>query len=521
MSPTFRSFVSRNYRFFFVGALVNNVGTWMGRTAQSWLVLTELTDHDAAALGIVTALQFLPMVLLAPFAGLAADRFAKRRVLTLTQGSLALVQLVTAALVLSGTATLASIYVLTFLYGAAAAVDAPTRQAFVSEVVGPDLLSNAVGLNSANFNTARLIGPALAGLLIALVGTGWVFVIDAVSVAAIIVCLWLMDPRALQPAPRAASKGGIRAGIAYVVHRPDILLVLAVVFVHGTFGMNFQMTIALMATTVYGKGPGEFGLLGSIMAIGSLAAALLAARRPQPRLAVVLGGVGTFAVANTVAALAPTYWTFAILLVLVGLTAMTILPTANSLVQLAVEPQMRGRVMALYMAIFMGGTPLGAPVVGWIGAMWGARWTMLVGSIADVLVLLGALAYLSRGRGHLLMRPAHLLRRRPRVVRYGAQTRSRADREVTQDEPTHPTRRRPRRTGGDVAGRGRRADVLIGAGPVPGAPAVAGAAECRADGRVGADYRTSTEPSASTASMQAVNARTSSGSTAGNTPTRN
>ena len=414
MSPTFRSFAARNYRLFFVGGLVNNVGTWMGRTAQSWLVLTELTDHDAAALGIVTALQFLPVLLLVPFAGLVADRCPKRRVLTVTQASLAIVQLATAVLVLTGTATLLQIYVLTFLYGAAAAVDAPTRQAFVSEVVGRDLLSNAVGLNSANFNTARLIGPALAGLLIALVGTGWVFVIDAVSVAAMIACLWLMDGRALRPAPRAAGRGGIREGIAYVARRPVILIVLAVVFVHGTFAMNFQMTTALMATTVYDKGPGEFGLLGSIMAIGSLAAALLAARRATPRLAVVLGGLGAFAVANTAAALAPTYWTFAVLLVPVGLTAMTILPTANSLVQLAVEPEMRGRVMALYLAIFMGGTPIGAPLIGWIGATYGARWTILVGGIADVLVLLAALAYLLRGHSELLGRPGWLLRpRRP------------------------------------------------------------------------------------------------------------
>ncbi len=390
MSPTFRSFVARNYRLFFLGALVNNVGTWMGRTAQSWLVLTELTDHDAAALGIVTALQFLPVLLLAPFAGLIADSFPKRRVLSATQGSLAIVQAVTAALVLSGTASLAAIYVLTFAYGVAAAVDAPTRQAFVSEVVGPDLLSNAVGLNSANFNAARLLGPAIAGLLIAVVGTGWVFVVDAVSVAAMISCLWLMDPRALRPAPRAAGRGGLRAGMAYVARRPLILAVFAIVFVHGTFAMNFQMTTALMATTVYGKGPTEFGLLGSIMALGSLAAALLAARRPEPRLSIVLTGLAAFVVASTAAALAPSYWAFALLLVPVGLTAMTILPTANSLVQLAVEPEMRGRVMALYLAIFMGGTPIGAPLIGWIGATWGARWTIGIGAAADAVVLVAA-----------------------------------------------------------------------------------------------------------------------------------
>ena len=405
MTPTFRSFVERNYRFLFVGGLVNNIGTWMGRTAQSWLVLTVLTDHDATALGIVTALQFLPALLLAPWAGLVADRFGRRQILTGAQVAMGLVQLTIGVLVLSGHAQLGLVYGLTFAYGVSAALDAPARQAFVTEVVRPELLSNAVGLNSASFNTARLIGPGLAGLLIALVGTGWVFVIDALSVVAIIVSLWRMDARRLLPAPRARGRGGIREGLVYVARRPDILLIFAVIFVHGTFAMNFQMTTALMATTVYAKGPGEYGILGSIMAIGSLAAALLAAQRAQPRLRLVLGGLAAFVLASTAAALAPTYWTFAFLLVPVGLSAMTILPTANSIVQLSVEPEMRGRVMSLYLAIFMGGTPLGAPLIGWIGATYGARWTILVGSVADLLVLIAVGAYL-------------VLRRRREGLRY-------------------------------------------------------------------------------------------------------
>lgn len=424
MSGTFRSFVAGNYRLFFAGALVNNVGTWMGRTAQAWLVLTELTNHSATALGVVTALQFLPMLLLVGLSGLIADRFAKRRVLTVTQGSLALIQAITAALVLSGSATLPAIYVLTFLYGVAVAIDAPARQAFVSEVVGPELLSNAVGLNSANFNVARMIGPALAGLLIAVAGTGWVFVLDAVTVAAMIVCLWVMDAADLRPAPRRRGRGGIREGLAYVAQRPDVVLILVIVFVHGTFAMNFQMTTALMATTVFGKGPQEFGLLGSIMAVGALAAALFAASRAQPRLGVVLAALGAFVVASAAAALAPNYWTFAVLLVPVGLSAMTILPTANSLVQLAVEPAMRGRVMALYLAIFMGGTPIGAPLVGWIGATWGPRWTIGVGVVADALLLAGALIYLARRSG--VPPPRAAARAHP-----GGALRSRAGRPAT------------------------------------------------------------------------------------------
>lgn len=393
-STTFRSFVERNYRLFFAGALVSNVGTWMGRTAQAWLVLVELTDHSAPALGIVTALQFLPMVVLAPWAGLTADRFAKRRILTLTQGSMALIQLLTGLLIVTGTATLGLVYVLTFLLGAASAIDAPARQAFVSEVVGPDLLSNAVGLNSANFNAARLIGPGAAGVLIALIGTGGVFLLNGVTFAAIIASLWAMDPTLIVAAPKARGRGRLREGVVYVARRPDVLLIFIIVFLQGTFAMNFQMTTALMATIAYGRGPGDYGLLGSIMAIGSLAAALLAARRQRPRLRTILVALAAFAIANTAAAAAPTYELFAVLLVPVGLAAMTVLPTANSIVQLAVEPEMRGRVMSLYMAVFMGGTPIGAPLLGWIGERYGVRWTLVIGSIAAVLALVLALVHL-------------------------------------------------------------------------------------------------------------------------------
>jgi MFS family permease len=397
--PTFSSLAERNYRLFFAGALASNAGTWMARTAQSWLVLVELTEHSSSALGYVTAAQFLPMLVLAPWAGLIADRFAKRRVLVVTQLGMGLMQGLLAVLTLAHVVTLPQVYVLSFLTGAFAAVDAPARQAFVSEVVGPDLLPNAVGLNSANFNAARLIGPALAGLLIAVVGTGWVLAINALSYVAIIVSLTRMDPRRLFPSPAARGKGQIREGIAYVAARGDILLILAIVFLQGTFGMNFQMTTALMATTVFHKGPGEFGLLGSIMAVGSLTAALLVARRQNPRLRTVLVALAAFAVTMVAAALAPTYEAFAVLLIPVGLAAMTILPTCNSLVQLSVEPEMRGRVMAIYLAIFMGGTPLGSPLLGWIGDAWGARWTLLVGAAAALLALAGSLGYLVGYRG--------------------------------------------------------------------------------------------------------------------------
>lgn len=418
MSPTFASLAIRNYRIYFTGALLSNVGTWMGRVAQDWLVLTELTQHDATALGIVTALQFIPVVLLAPIAGTLADRFRKRRVLAVTQSGLALTSALLAVLALTGTVQLWHVYLLALLQGLFTAADNPTRQAFVSEIVPAEKISNAVGLNSASFNAARLIGPGVAGVLIGLIGTGWTLVVNTASFVAVILALYAMRGADLSPAPRITGRGGIRAGLSYVRHRPDILLIMVLVFVLGTFGMNFQITTALMATTVFGKGAGEFGLLGSIMAVGSLTAALLTARRQQPRLRVLLIAMTGFAIASAAAALAPSYVVFAICLVPIGLTALTVLPTANTMVQLSVDPQMRGRVMALYMAVFMGGTPIGAPLIGWVGNTFGARWTIGIGSVAVALAVLGATLYLmqtddlrlrlrTRERPHLVVQRAH------------------------------------------------------------------------------------------------------------------
>lgn len=396
MSPTFASLSIRNYRIYFTGALLSNVGTWMGRVAQDWLVLVELTDHDSTALGIVTALQFAPVVLLAPVAGTLADRFRKRRVLAVTQTGLAVTAALLALLTLTGVVQLWQVYLLAALQGFFTAADNPTRQAFVSEMVPPERLGNAVGLNSASFNAARLIGPAVAGLLIAWVGTGWTLVVNTFSFVAVLVALQLMRGNELHPAPRGKGRGGIREGLAYVRHRPDLMLIMAIVFMLGTFGMNFQITTALMATTVFHKGATEFGLLGSIMAIGSLSAALLSARRSQPRLRVLLGALAGFVVASAGAATAPTYELFALWLIPVGLTALTVLPTANTMVQLSVAPHLRGRVMALYMAIFLGGTPIGAPLIGWIGAEYGARWTIGIGSVATAVAVVGATMYVMR-----------------------------------------------------------------------------------------------------------------------------
>ena len=395
MSPTFASLSVPNYRLWFGGAFASNVGTWMGRVAQDWLVLTVLTNHSSTALGTVTGLQFAPF-LIAPLAGAFVDRFDMRRTLMVTQSLLGLNSLILGLLVVTGHAQLWEVYVLAFALGLTTAVDNPARQVFVSELVPPESLANAVALNSASFNGGRLVGPGLAGLLIAWVGTGPVFLINAASFLAVLGALAALDRSQLRHVRRARGSGLVREGFRYVRGRPDLKLVMLLVFVLGTFGMNFQITNALMATKVFGRGPGEYGILGSIMAIGSLSAALLTARRQRPRLRMLLVSLAGFAVAAAAASLAPSYVTFAVLLVPIGLTALTAMTTANTMVQTRVDPQFRGRVMSLYMMIFMGGTPLGAPLIGWIGDAWGPRWTIAVGAIAVGVTLLVVAVWLVR-----------------------------------------------------------------------------------------------------------------------------
>ncbi len=380
----------RNYRLYATGALVSNVGTWMQRVGQDWLVL-QLSGGSGTALGITTGLQFLPMLLLSPLAGVVADRFPKQRVLVATQIAMALPAGLLGVLAVTGVAETWHVYVLALLFGVGTAFDAPARQSFVVEMVGHDDLTNAVGLNSASFNLARILGPALAGFMIAAFGsgpdaTGWVIIINAVSYLGVVGSLKAMRTKDLRPAAVAArGKGTVREGLRYVRGRPDLLLVLTVVFFVGTFGLNFQLTSALMATEVFDKGAGEYGLLSSVMAIGSLLGALLAARRGRPTLRLVVGAAIAFCLTEIVAGLLPTYLIFTLWLPLLGLCALTVITAANATMQLAVAPEMRGRVAALYMMIFMGGTPLGAPIIGWIGEAFGARWTLVGGGAGALL----------------------------------------------------------------------------------------------------------------------------------------
>lgn len=373
----------RNYRLFATGSLISNVGTWMQRVAQDWLVLA-LTG-SAGALGITTGLQFLPILLFSPFAGVLADRFSKRSVLMVTQVAMAGTAAALGVLAITNTVQEWHVYVLAFAFGTGAAFDTPARQAFVNEMIPRASLTNAVALNSATFHLARMVGPSIAGGVIALLGsgvgaTGWVILLNAASYFAVVVSLKMMRSEELRPVPLVPrAKGQLRAGVAYVRSRPDIMLVMGVVFSAGTFGLNFQMTTALMATEVYDKGAGEYGLLGSIVAIGSLAGALLAARRTTSRQRlVVIAGVA-FGLVTMVAGLMPSYLTFALILPVCGFAALTLVTAANAFVQMAVDASMRGRVMALYMAVFMGGTPFGAPLLGWIADHAGARWTLIGG----------------------------------------------------------------------------------------------------------------------------------------------
>ena len=397
MTQTFASLKYYNYRIWFGAALVANIGTWMQRVAQDWLVLTVLTDHSGVAVGVVTALQFLPALALSAWAGLLADRVNRRRLLIATQTALGVLAVALGALVLSGHVQLWHVYIFATLLGCVSAIDGPVRQTFVAEMVPPNKLPNAVGLNSASFNAARLIGPGVAGLLIAWVGTGFVFIINGVSFGATIIAMMMMRKSALQVLPSAArGSGQIREGVAYVRSRTDILVIMAVVGVVSTFGLNFQLTSALMATSVFHKGAGEYGVLGSILAIGSLTGALMAARRDKPRVRLVIASAFGFAITSGVMALMPTYELYALASIPVGFCSLTMLTAANTTIQMSTSPEIRGRVMALYIMVLLGANPIGAPVVGWIGEFFGPRWAIGIGSITALVVSTGAAIWVKR-----------------------------------------------------------------------------------------------------------------------------
>ncbi|MGW4908703.1 MFS transporter [Streptomyces sp. NPDC004270] len=374
----FGSLKVRNYRLFFAGQVVSNIGTWMQRIAQDWLVLS-LTG-SATAVGVTTALQFLPMLLFGLYGGVLVDRLNKRRALFVTQTSMALTGIALALLTLSGHVHVWHVYLAAFVVGLATVVDNPARQSFVSEMVGPDQLQNAVSLNSANFQSARLVGPAVAGLMITGVGTGYAFLFNGLSFVAPIAGLLLMRARDLHVVQRAPrGKGQLREGLRYVAGRPDLTWTIILVGFIGTFGFNFPVYLSAFADDVFHAGAGSYSLFNTLMAVGSLAGALLAARRGTAKLRVMLAAAVAFGGLELVAATAPSLWLFSLLMVPIGMFGMTVNVTANTTVQMGTDPAMRGRVMALYMMVFMGGSPIGAPIAGWITDAYGVRAGLAVG----------------------------------------------------------------------------------------------------------------------------------------------
>ncbi|AHF75525.1 Putative major facilitator superfamily protein [Sodalis praecaptivus] len=391
-SGVFRSLRLYNYRLWAAGALVSNLGTWMQNTGEDWLVLTQLTPHNASAVGTVMALQLGPQLLLLPWTGFAADHFNQRRLLLATQASMGLLALVLGALTLFGVVQLWQVYLFALLFGCAAAFDAPVRQTFVAEMVGDADLPNAVALNSTLYNGARLVGPAIAGVIIASVGTGWAFLLNGVSFLAVLVSLSFLRVADLQANARARrTRGSLTEGFRYVASRPDLKVILVMLFLIGTFGLNFPIFISTMAVNVFHTDARGFGLLSSIMAIGTLSGALLAAGGGAPRQTALLSGAAVFGLGCLLAAVAPGYWLFAGALIIIGVAALTFTNATNSLMQLSTEPAMRGRVMALRLGIALGGAPIGAPIVGGVADHFGPRWALGLGAAAGFAAAMVAL----------------------------------------------------------------------------------------------------------------------------------
>ena len=388
-----RSLSNPNYRIWAAGSLISNIGTWMQRTAQDWLVLTVLTHNNATAVGIVTGLQFAPQILLLPFTGSAADRFDRRKLMFFTQGALGLLALGLGLLTVTGLVQLWQVYVFALLLGCATAFDIPARQSFVTELVSDAYLSNAVALNSTSFNLGRMLGPAIAGVLITAIGTGWVFLLNAASYVAVLGALAALRVALLhRDGLRRRGKGGFTEGLRYVRGRPDLIVVLMMLALIGTFGVHFPVFISTMTVSVFHAGAGEYGALASMMALGSVTGALLAARREAPTPGLLIGAAGAFGIGLGLAAMMPSYTLFSLVLIFIGLCSQTFTTSANSAIQLWSEASLRGRMMALMMAVALGGAPLGAPTIGWVADTFGPRWGLAVGATSGLLSALTGLA---------------------------------------------------------------------------------------------------------------------------------
>ena len=397
LSRAFRALENFNFRLWTAGGLVSNIGTWMQRVAQDWIVLTQLTHHDATAVGIVTGLQFAPQLLLLPWSGLAADRFNQRKLLILTQASMGVLATALGILTISGHVRLWHVYVFAFVFGAAAALDAPVRQTFVGELVGDEHLPNAVALNSTSFVVGQMIGPAVAGVVIAKIGTGWAFLLNGLSFGAVLLSMSLLRVQELRINARASrASGGFIEGLSYVWARPDLRSILVMLFLIGTFGLNFPIFISTMAVNVFHADAHGFGLLSSMMAIGTISGALLAAGRDKPSSGTLLLSTGVFGTGCMLAAFSPGYWWFASALAVIGVAVLTFTNATNSMMQLSTKPNMRGRVMATRVGVGLGGTAMGAPIVGWVANHFGPRWSLGIAAVSAFLAALVALLMMAK-----------------------------------------------------------------------------------------------------------------------------
>jgi MFS family permease len=380
----FSSLRVRNFRLFATGQVISNTGTWMQRVAQDWLVL-DLTHGSGTAVGIATGLQFLPLLLFSLWGGMIADRYSKRGVLMVTQSMMGVLALVLGVLVVTGVVQPWHIYLLALGLGMATVVDNPTRQSFAIEMVGRADLRNAIALNSAVFNLGRITGPAAAGLVISLIGTPEAFFLNAASYIAVIIGLRLMRPSELRPAERVPrAKGQLREGLAYVRSSPDLFMTMILVFFIATFGMNFQVTNALMSRVVFHTGAGRFGVASAVFAAGALCGALAAARRGKVGMRLLVGTALVFGVLEVATGLMPTYWSFLLLLLPTGVAVISFSTAANSSVQLGSAADMRGRVMGIYMLVFLGGSPIGGPLAGFIAQEFGTRLSLVAQGVISI-----------------------------------------------------------------------------------------------------------------------------------------
>jgi MFS family permease len=394
---TFSSLSVRNYRLYFFGQIVSMSGTWIQSVAQMWLVY-ELTG-SGFALGVVTALQFTPVLVAGMWGGIVADRFDKRTILIATQAAAALLAALLGTLTAFGVIELWMIYVFAFALGSVSVIEVPTRQSFVFEMVGEDQLSNAVGLNSTVFTSARVIGPAVAGLLIAGVGIAWCFLINAVSFAAVIVSITKMNPDELhRGAPVERAKGQLREGLRYVWNTPVLRSSLLMMAIIGTIAFNFRILLPVMAEREFGGGAGTYGALSAVMGVGTVLGALFAASRRQPTRKTLIYSAIAYGVLIVIAGLAPTLSLEMIALVPMGAAGIAFVVTANSTLQLNAKESMRGRVMALYSVVFLGSTPIGSPIVGWIGETFGVRAGFFISAFACLLAAAYALDVVRRER---------------------------------------------------------------------------------------------------------------------------